>query len=78
MQPAEIFDLVEGDRQQWNRIATLGAWIAWFVSMSMPRLSSSHSWRDECQRFETFLEKFPPPDYRPELKAESKEKRRRR
>lgn len=74
MQPRDVFDLVEGDQQQWNRMCELVAWSVWQIVMSIPSLSRS-SHKDEWRRFSRFLELQAPPGYRPAPKV--KEKRRR-
>lgn len=67
MQPAEIFDLIEGEQQQWQRHVLLTAWQTWFLAMSIPTRGRS-GWRSGCERFPDFLERFAPPGYRPDPK----------
>ena len=74
MQPADVFDLVEGDQEQWQRQVLLTAWSTWFITMSMP-MAGNGGWRSQCRTFYDFLDKFVPPGYvRP--KERPKKKRR--
>lgn len=77
MQPAEVFDLVEGDQEQWNRTCELAAWMVWQIVFAIPSLSKNDH-RSEWQQFSRFLELQAPPGYKPEPKPEQASARRRK
>jgi len=58
MQPAELFEMMRGQRRVWNRHCLLTAWSTYIIACAFGAFND--------KSFERFLEDFPPPGYMPE------------